>query len=211
MADSATDSEKTRQLLAQARLGDRRAFEQLFRRHGPYLRQVIELRLDPKLRQRVDVSDVVQETQIEAFRRLDDFLQRRPMPFRLWLRKTAYERLVNLREQHVEAARRAVGREVRFPDHSSLQLAQKLFARGPTPSAQLNQKELKIRVGQAVARLSEADREVLLMRVFEGLSYQEVGQMLDISPVSARKRYSRALLHQRQLSTFFSRQDHVLS
>jgi hypothetical protein len=42
---------------------------------------------DPRLRPRVDPSDVVQEAQLDAFRRLADYLQRRPVPFRLWLRK----------------------------------------------------------------------------------------------------------------------------
>ena len=49
------------------------------------------------LRARVDPSDVVQEAQMEVVRRMDDYLKRRPMPFRLWLCKTAKERLLNLR------------------------------------------------------------------------------------------------------------------
>ena len=54
MADVLPDSGETQSLLQHARTGDRRAFEQLFARHRPYLRQLIELRLDPKLRSRVD-------------------------------------------------------------------------------------------------------------------------------------------------------------
>src|SRR6516162_11391849 len=127
------DETETQRLLQQVRGGDRLAFEQLFTRHRPFLRQIIEMRLDPRLRSPVDPSDVVQETQLEAFRRLDDYLQRQPMPFRLWLRKTACERLLMAQRQHVGAARRAVGREVTLPDASSLQLAQQLLAGGSTP------------------------------------------------------------------------------
>src|SRR5258707_345168 len=84
------DSTETRSLLQQAQAGDRQAFEDLFARHRPYLRQLVELRLDPKLHTRVDPSDVVQEAHLEAFRRLSTYLKERPMPFRLWLRQIAY-------------------------------------------------------------------------------------------------------------------------
>jgi RNA polymerase sigma-70 factor (ECF subfamily) len=193
------DETETQRLLQQVRRGDRLAFEQLFTRHRPFLRQIIELRLDPRLRSRVDPSDVVQETQLEAFRRLDDYLQRQPMPFRLWLRKTACERLLMAQRQHVGAARRAVGREVTLPDASSLQLAQQLLAGGSTPSQRLNREELAGQVRQAVTRLSETDREVLLMRNLEMLSNQEVAHELQIDPAAASQRYGRALLRLRKL------------
>src|SRR5205823_12987705 len=112
MDEPTPDTAETRDLLEQARASDRQAFERLFAQHRAYLRQSVALRLDPKLRPRVDPSDVVQDTQLEAFQRLPDFLQRRPMPFRLWLRKTAQERLLKVRRHHVEAARRSVAREV---------------------------------------------------------------------------------------------------
>ena len=108
------DSSETQDLLRQIEAGDRQAFERLFGRYRAYLLQVVEVRLDPKLRARVDASDVVQETQLEALRRLPDFLARRPMPFRLWLRKTAQERLLVAWRQHVEAGRRSVTRATLF-------------------------------------------------------------------------------------------------
>jgi DNA-directed RNA polymerase specialized sigma24 family protein len=49
----------------------------------------------------VDPSDVVQETQLEAMRRLEDYLKREPLPFRLWLHKTAQKRLWLLRREHL--------------------------------------------------------------------------------------------------------------
>jgi RNA polymerase sigma-70 factor (ECF subfamily) len=194
MHDQAPDSADTERLLEQAAAGDRDAFERLFARYRSYLRQVVEVRLDPKLRARLDPSDVVQEAQLEAYRRLADYLQRRPMPFRLWLRKTAYERLLMARRRHLLAGERAVGREVMLPDHSSLLLAQQLLAPDSTPSQQARRDEMARRVRAALAQLPHADREILLMRNYEGLSYQEVGCLLDIDPVTARKRHGRALL-----------------
>jgi RNA polymerase sigma-70 factor, ECF subfamily len=112
---------------------------------------------------------VVQETQLEAFRRLPDYLRRRPMPFRLWLRKTAQERLLMAQRQHL-AGRRSPAREVALPEGSSLALARQLADAGSTPSRQLGRRELVLRVRQALAELREADREVLLMRNLEQLS-----------------------------------------
>ena len=199
MPQVSPDSSETTRLLEQVRDGDRDAFEKLFARHRPYLRQVVSLRLDPKLRARVDASDVVQETHLEAVRRLPDYLERRPMPFRLWLRKTAYERLLMIERHHVDAQRRAVGREVALPDRSSLQLFGQLLAASSTPSQQLSRAELAHRVRQAVARLADIDKEILLMRNLEGLSNHEVAQVLEIAPAAASQRYGRALLRLRKL------------
>jgi RNA polymerase sigma-70 factor (ECF subfamily) len=199
MAEITPDSEETQGLLEQARAGDRDAFERLFARYRKYLHQLVELRLDPRLRARVDASDVVQETQLEAFRRLADYLDREPMPFRLWLRKTAQERLGMLQRQHLGAARRAVGREAPLPDVSSLQLAGRFLASGTTPSQQLSRQELVRQVQQAIAQLSEVDREILLMRNLEGLSNQEVAHVLQIEPATASQRYGRALLRLRNV------------
>jgi RNA polymerase sigma-70 factor (ECF subfamily) len=193
------DSAETQRLLGQVRAGDRQAFEQLLARHRPYLRQLVELRLDPKLRPRVDPSDVVQEAQIEAVRRFDAYLEQTPMPFRLWLRQLAQDRIVMTYRLHVKAARRSVGQEVALPERSSLMLAQQCLAPGSSPSQQLDQRELDRRVRQAVAQLPEADREVLLMRTFEGLSFEEVGYLQGINAAAARKRHGRALLRLHQI------------
>jgi RNA polymerase sigma-70 factor (ECF subfamily) len=187
------DSADSARLLERIGQGDRQAFDELFARHRPALLRAIELRLGPELRARLDASDVIQEAQLEAFRRLADYLERRPMPFALWLRKTAQERLLMMWRRHVGAARRDVGREVALPDHSSLQLAG-LLAGGPTPSGQAEREELAGRVRRALARLAEADREVLLLHTFEGLSYDEIGALLEINAAAARQRHGRALL-----------------
>jgi RNA polymerase sigma-70 factor (ECF subfamily) len=201
MGEAAPDSAETDRLLRRAQAGDRRAFEELFACYRPYLQQVIAVRLDSKLRTRLDPSDIVQEAQADAYRRLPDFLERQPMPFRLWLQKTAYERLLKLRDQHIGAARRSVKREVRLPDRSSLVLAGRLLGAGSTPSQHLSRKEIAQRINQALAKMAEADREILLMRHHEDLSYDEISSLLEIDAAAARKRYGRALLRLQNLLT----------
>lgn len=199
MNDAASDSVETERLLERARGGDARAFDELFGRHREYLCRVVERRLDPRVRKRVDASDVVQETQLEAFDRLADFLQRRPMPFGLWLLKTAHQRLLKIQRFHMTAERRSVRREVPLPERSSLELAQRLIAGGSTPSQQLGRRELAQRVREVLAELTEIDREIVLLRNFEGLSNNDVAALLDIEPDAAKKRYTRALMRLHRL------------
>jgi RNA polymerase sigma-70 factor (ECF subfamily) len=187
------DSAQTCGLLERVGQGDRKALEALLTRYQSDLRAFIEIRLDPRLAARIDPSDVVQEAQLEVVRRMDDFLRRRPMPFHLWVRRTAYERLLDLRRHH-RRARRSVDRETALPDRSSLLLVRPLLAGGPSPSQQLEARELADRVARAVERLSEADREILLMRHGEGLPFEEIACLAGIEPAAARKRFGRALI-----------------
>jgi RNA polymerase sigma-70 factor (ECF subfamily) len=193
MPELKPDSAETCVLLEGVARGDRQALEELLARYRPNLRAFVEVRLDARLATRLDPSDVVQEAQLEVARRMDDFLRRRPMPFHVWVRKTAYERLLDLRRHH-RRARRSVEREAALPDRSSLLLARPLLSGGPSPSQQLQARELAERVGRAVERLSEADQEVLLMRHGEGLPFEEVACLLGIEPDAARKRFGRALI-----------------
>src|SRR5262245_43805993 len=91
MSQVKPDAPETDELLEAVRRGERQALDRLLGRHRAELRAFVALRLDPRLAARVDPSDVVQDAQVAMVRRLDDFLRRRPMPFRLWARKTAYE------------------------------------------------------------------------------------------------------------------------
>jgi RNA polymerase sigma-70 factor, ECF subfamily len=199
MAELAHDSAETQRLLEQARAGTAGAVDRLLERHRVYLRRFVELRLCPQLRARVDPSDVVQEAQMEAVRRLDGYLRDAPLPFRLWLRRIAQDRVLMLRRRHRGAGRRAVTREAVMPDESSLAFARQLLASGTSPSARLAASELAQRVREAVAQLPEADQEIILLRNFEGLSNQEVAQLLEIQPATASQRYGRALLRLRKL------------
>jgi RNA polymerase sigma-70 factor, ECF subfamily len=199
MAVPAADSAETERLLDRIRAGEKPAVDRLFDRHRPYLRRVVELRLDPKLRPRVDPSDVVQEAQMEAHRRLKAYLRQPAFPFRLWLRQIAYDRLLMMRRFHVEAGRRAVERDLPLPDRSSMLLAREFLSARLSPSQHLLRREFVGRVREAIGRLPEGDREVLILRKLEGLSNQETAQLLDIDPATASRRFGRAVLHLRDI------------
>src|SRR5438477_11379277 len=105
------DARQTQELLDQARAGDAAAVEQLLACHREPLRRVVGLRLDPALARRVDASDIVQEALVEANRRLADYLKQPAMPFHLWLRHLAHDRLIDAHRRHREAHRRSLDRE----------------------------------------------------------------------------------------------------
>jgi RNA polymerase sigma-70 factor (ECF subfamily) len=194
MVEVRPDSAETHALLERVAHRDADALAELLVRHRAGLREFVEFHLDPRLRARVDPSDVVQETQMELVRRMEDFLTRRPMPFRLWMRKKAYERLLNLRRDHLQRERRSVRREVALPDPSSLALARPLLARQPTPSQEAEARELAERVARAVGQLGDADREILLLRHAENLPFEEIAFLLELTPAATRKRFGRALI-----------------
>lgn len=180
------------QLLSRIAAGDACAMTELLSEHRVALRRMIELRLDEHIRSRVDASDVIQETQIEVTRRIDDFLTRRPMPIGLWLRKTAYQCLLKQRRHHV-AEMRSVKNEERLPDRSSILLARHFLNRG-TPSQAMIKAELIERVQAAINELPDIDRELILMRNYEELTNAEAAALVDLSPDAAGKRYTRALI-----------------
>ena len=188
---------RTEQLLQNAANGDASALNQLLELHRDYLVRVVELRLDPKLRGRVDASDIVQETQIVATKRINDFLQRRPTSFKLWLRGEAIQQIGMQRRRHVDAAQRSIRRECSMSDASSLLLARRLIH--GTPSKDVERKELAQSVRQLLDDLPEVDREILVLRYVEELNNAEAAELLEIDPAASRKRHGRALKRLTQL------------
>jgi RNA polymerase sigma-70 factor (ECF subfamily) len=189
----ATDTED---LLERAAAGDAAARDQLLERHRDRLRRMVGVRFDPRLVARVDPSDVVQEALAEAAAQLDRYLQERPLAFYPWLRQFAQRRLIDLHRRHVQARRRSVTREeavAGLPDGSALALAERLCDRHSSPSADLHRLERCDRVRAALAALPEQDREVLVLRILEGLPTRETAAVLQISEVAVRSRQVRAL------------------
>ena len=117
------DSSQTQELLTQARQGDAAAVNALLERHRAALRRMVDLRMDRALPRRVDASDIVQDVMVEANRRLTEYLSNPSMPFHLWLRHMAKDRLIDAHRRHrVSAApqpgpRAAAGRR---PGHGPL-------------------------------------------------------------------------------------------
>jgi RNA polymerase sigma-70 factor (ECF subfamily) len=199
MTQITSDSSETNALLERLIEGDDEALAILLDRHEVMIAKVARRRLDRRVRKRLSPSDVVQETKLDAVQRIDEYLQRRPMPFRLWLLKTAHERLLKMHREHIKTAKRSVEREIPLPDRSSRALARRLVAGDMNPSDQLKQREQAKRLRQVMAQLSETDREVIMLRNFDELSNREVALLLQINEEAAKKRYARALIRLQRL------------
>jgi RNA polymerase sigma-70 factor (ECF subfamily) len=167
-------------------------------RHRGALRKLVQNRMDRAIGRRVDASDVVQDVLLEAANRLTRYLDQPTLPFHLWLRQLARDRLIDMHRRHRQAQRRSVDRErplrsKAHSDQSSLDLAARLADAELTPAAASIRHELQLRFREAIERLGEDDREIVLMRHFEQLSNSEAAQALGLSPAAAGMRHLRAL------------------
>jgi RNA polymerase sigma-70 factor (ECF subfamily) len=185
----------TEELIEQASRGDTRARGRLLDRHRGRLRQMVQVRLDRRLAARVDPSDVVQEALAEAAQKLSGYLRERPVPFYPWLRRLAWEHLVRLHQRHLAAGKRSVRREEPgdLPDESALALVLRLVGSATSPSKHLLRQELRRRVHDALERLGERDREVLVLLYLEGLCARETAAVLGITEGAVKVRHLRAL------------------
>jgi RNA polymerase sigma-70 factor (ECF subfamily) len=196
--------DKTAELLAGVKAGDASAINQLMERHRDALRRIVQLRLDQKIQRRIDVSDVVQDVLVEANRRLADYVANPQMPFHLWLRQIAQDRIIDAHRRHRASAKRSVDKErpLAIPaadDRSTMDLAAQLCDRELTPGAAVAQAEMARCVEQAIAKLPDQDCEIIIMRHYEQLSNQEVAQALGLTEPAASMRYLRAIRRLREL------------
>lgn len=190
--------ERTQQLIEQAKTGAPGALDQLLAEFREPLRRVIGLRLDPVLSRRIDASDIVQDVLLEANQRLNDYLRNPTMPFHLWLRHLAQDRIIDTHRRHRQAQRRSVDREQpidrpAWVDASSIQLVAQLVDTEQTPASAAIQQELQRRLESALTQLNEDDRDIILMRHHEQLSNQDVAAALGLNEAAASMRYLRAL------------------
>lgn len=197
-------AEDTQQLLANVRDGDENAVNTLLDRHRNAVRRMIDLRMDRVLGRRVDASDIVQDVLIEANRRLADYLKNPVMPFHLWLRQMAKDRLIDAHRRHRVAARRSMDREQPLAvavssEQSTLNLAAQLSDNQMTPAAAATWRELQRRFEQACEQLEPQDQEIVVMRHFERLSNSEVAEALGLTAQAASMRHLRAM---RRLRTY---------
>ena len=194
------DPAETQGLLEQARAGDHSAFEELFNRHRMRLQKAIAIRMDRRLAARVDASDILQETYLEAFQRMPKYLQQEGMPFYLWLHWIAREKVLGLHRRHLGADKRAIRREVPLmPMDSSAQFVSGMIGRGPSPSQELAKAELAEMLREALGELDDDERDLILWRHFEQLSARDTAQLLQISEAAAAKRYIRAVDRLREI------------
>lgn len=191
------NSDETQELIIKAKRSPEE-IDQLLMRYQSALHRLVELRLDRKIRHRIDVSDILQETFLEANRRMQNYLEDQPLPLHLWLRQIAMDRVIDAHRRHRGSAMRSVDKEEGMMpgnawDQSTQHLVRQISDPQLTPATEAMQRELAKRVEDAISSLGDQDAEIILMRHYEHLTNQDVAITLGLTEPAASMRYLRAL------------------
>jgi RNA polymerase sigma-70 factor (ECF subfamily) len=174
---------------------DRIALSRL-ERYRSWLGLLARMEVEGRFRAKFDASDVVQQTLLEAVRAWPDFRGRTDAECGAWLRQILARVLLHEMRHYAGTQRRDLGREVSLEQslfESSQRLGNMLAAPGSTPSAHLDRQEREIQLAEALARLPEDYRRVILLRNIEGLSHEEVAHRMKRGTGAVRMLWVRAL------------------
>ncbi len=203
--DDETDIRVKQLLLA----GDPGGLAKAFSVYGQRLKQAIKLRLDRRLRGRLDESDVMQEAFLAAVRDLPAYSCAPNVTVFVWLHRLTTRRLTDLHREHLDAGRRSILREamsLNAPRDGGLSgsdwaVSDILASSVTSPSNEALLFERQQHVVKGLQEMDAIDREVLVLRHFEMLSNEETAALLNLSVTAASNRYVRAL---RRLNTIMS-------
>jgi RNA polymerase sigma-70 factor (ECF subfamily) len=201
MPESAPPCTEPEELLLLARAGSGPALGQLLELYSRYLALLARLHIGRRLQGKADAADLVQETFLEAYRNFARFRGRTEAEFVAWLRQILAGRLGLLARRYLGTK----GRDVRLErdlaaelDRSSRVLDGALAAAQSSPSQQAARREQGVLLADALDRLPEDYREVIVLRHLQGLPFAEVGRRLGRTEDSVQKVWLRALARLRR-------------
>ena len=201
------DSPQTVELVQRAAEGDADGWSDLVQRYRDRLQRMVAVRIDRRMQQRVNSSDIVQEVYLEAAEHLAEYVKNPKVPFFLWLRGITGNKLLEIHRHHLGVKMRDAKREVAIDGGASMQttaagLAAVLVGDNTRPDEAVLRDEMRRRLEEALETLEPRDREVLSLRHFEQLTNGETAEALGIETSAASKRYVRALKRLKGVLTF---------
>lgn len=193
--------------------GDNLALAEVFESFRCRLLQIIEFRLDERLRSKIDAEDVLQEVFLAANQRLVHYADGPyTSPF-LWLRAIVTQTMIDLHRRYIGAQKRNPDCEVRIDDGvfssqaTSTSLVIQLVGNDTLPSEKVARSDMLEFMENAISGMDVIDQEILALRHFEELSNSEAAQVLGIHQKAASIRYVRALKRLRvilaEMTTYF--------
>jgi RNA polymerase sigma-70 factor (ECF subfamily) len=189
----------TAQLLAAARAGSRDALGQILETYRGYLLLLAQREIDPALRAKGGASDLVQETFLEAQQAFACFHGHAEDEMRAWLRQLLLHNLADFTRRYQATAKRKVNREVALgADSSSADREGGLATSGPSPSELAVAHEQAQALQQALERLPDDYRRVIVLRYQEQRPFEEIAALMDRSLATVRTLWSRAIRRLRQ-------------
>jgi RNA polymerase sigma-70 factor (ECF subfamily) len=190
-------------MLVLARAGDGTALGQLFEFYREYLALLASVQLGRRLRGKVDAADVVQDTFLEAHRDFAQFRGATEAELIAWLRQVLARNLANLLRHYFGVKARDVRLERDLHaelERSSEALDRGLLDRQTSPSRQAARREQAVLLADALRRLPEDYRDVIVLRHLEGYTFAEVARRMGRSLDSVDKLWVRALSRLRRIT-----------
>jgi RNA polymerase sigma-70 factor, ECF subfamily len=170
-------------------------------RYREYLVMLARVQLDPRLRDKLDPSDVVQQTLLDAHRKQYQFRGRTEAERAAWLRQILARNLLDALRAFGRA-KRDVAREHSLEaalDQSSQRLEAWLAAEQSSPSQRLQRHEQAVQLADALAELPPAQQEALVLQHWHGWSLAQIGQHMGRSPAAVAGLIKRGLQQLRGL------------
>jgi|SRR6516164_9100118 len=189
-----SESVNVSDLLARARAGDDAAREKLFTVCRNYVSIAARVEMASWLRAKVDASDLVQQTLLEAHRGLGNFRGTTEGEWLGWLKRILSHNAADFVRRYHGVEKRCAAREVSMATGDASDApAPQLSDGGPTPSQLVMQKELQLQVADAVARLPEDYQEVVILRNLQQLAFDEVAERMGRSRPAVQMLWMRAI------------------
>jgi RNA polymerase sigma-70 factor (ECF subfamily) len=189
------DSTTLTELLSQARRGDPQGKEKLFAACRDYLNLAARVQLETWLRSKIDASDIVQQTLLEAHRDFQEFQGQTDAEWMAWLKRILARNAADFVRQYHGTAKRDARKEVPLlrPGDDSACGAWEPAAPGDSPSQLLIRRDYELRVAAALSRLSLDHREVILLRNLQRLPFDEVALRMGRSRPAVQMLWMRAI------------------
>lgn len=182
------------ELLQKARAGDDAARDRLFVVCRNYVSIAARAEMASWLKAKVDASDLVQQTLLEAHRGLANFRGTTEGEWLGWLKRILVHNAADFVRRYHGVEKRCAGREVSLAvADDSERIAPQLSDGGPSPSQLVMQKELQLQVADAVARLPEDYQEVVILRNLQQLPFDEVAERMGRSRPAVQMLWTRAV------------------
>jgi RNA polymerase sigma-70 factor, ECF subfamily len=190
------DPPKVSELICRARDGDDECRDRLFEICRNYLGFAARAQVESWLRVKVDASDLVQQTLLEAHRDFANFQGDTEQEWLAWLRRIMAHNVSDFIRRYKGTAKRQIQREVPFRDPAisgPAPGAPEPAAMDRTPSQQLASIDDEIRVTAALAELTPDYQEVIVLRNLERLSFNEVAERMERSRPAVQMLWMRAI------------------
>lgn len=183
-------------LIQQFREGLSAAGDQLLRNYEPYLKLLARVQMESRFAAKFDPSDLAQQAMIQAVRDFKSFRGKTDAEFAAWLRQILAHVLAHEIRRYSGTQKRDLGREMSLDqtiNESAQRLADILPATATSPAQAVVRQERQVQLAQALERLPEEYREIIILRHMEGLSHDQIAARMNRNTGAIRMLWVRAL------------------